>query len=143
MNRYMCTHFFHFNVHLARDFQIKKFMQFGALLVASSDRNLRDFERFSGLGQVTVLVGGWARRVHTASGLPGCNRPALECPTEKELEQGIPKNTGSMGLRSLPVHVLLRKESSFCKKMTERTVCIYIEALNARPPRPFTFASHE
>ena len=26
-------------------------MQFGALLVASSDRNLRDFERFSGLGQ--------------------------------------------------------------------------------------------
>ena len=47
----MFTHFFHFNVHLARDFQIEVFMQFGALLVASSDRNLRDFERFSGLGQ--------------------------------------------------------------------------------------------
>ena len=49
----MFTHFFHFNVHLARDFQIEIFMQFGALLVASSDRNLRDFERFSGLGQPT------------------------------------------------------------------------------------------
>ena len=54
VNRYMFTHFFHFNVHLARDFQIKNFMQFGALLVASSDRNLRDFERFSGLGQPTA-----------------------------------------------------------------------------------------
>ena len=30
----MFTHFFHFNVHLARDFQIEIFMQFGALLVA-------------------------------------------------------------------------------------------------------------
>ena len=55
MNRYMFTHFFHFNVHLARDFQIKNFMQFGALLVASSDRNLRDFERFSGLGQLAQV----------------------------------------------------------------------------------------
>ena len=51
----MFTHFFHFNVHLARDFQIEIFMQFGALLVASSDRNLRDFERFSGLGQTVVV----------------------------------------------------------------------------------------